>query len=112
MRYSLSSVNTWIYANIITLGVANADYRICRQSACGGSSVLSENVVAVIYSRGKDGAEVTTSPDQLENMDADDDFATRTVSEGNNTEFDDVLRWISPNTLTYGLLRSGQLDES
>jgi prepilin-type N-terminal cleavage/methylation domain-containing protein len=112
LRYSLSSVGTWVYANDIVLGVIDADYRICRQSGCGGTSIVAEKIVAVIHSGGKDGAQTTTSPDQLENSDNDDDFASRTFSEGVNTEFDDLLRWVSPNALTFNLLRSGQLDES
>jgi len=110
VRYSLTSINSWVYANNITVTTAAGNYRVCRQSGCAASSILAENVVAVIYSLGKDGAQGTGSPDQLENTDNDIDFVSRIFSEGTNTEFDDISRWISPNVLALNLVRAGRLD--
>jgi prepilin-type N-terminal cleavage/methylation domain-containing protein len=106
IRYSVTSAGTGAYTNDITLTLV-PDFRICQQSACTG--ILADNVVAVVFSVGEDGT-ATTSPDQLENTDADTTFVNRTFSELGGAEFDDHVRWISPATLTYQLVRAGQLD--
>ena len=106
IRYSVTNVSTGAYTNNITLALV-PDFRVCQQSACTG--VLADNVVAVVFSTGEDGT-TTTSPDQLENTDGDTTFVDRTFSEATGTEFNDHLRWISPTTLTYQLVRAGQLD--
>lgn len=106
LRYSVTNVSTGAYTNDITLALV-PDFRICQQSACSG--ILADNVVAVVFSTGDDGT-TTTSPDQLENTDGDTTFVNRTLSEAAGAEFDDHLQWISPSTLTYQLVRAGQLD--
>ena len=105
IRYSVTSAGTGAYTNDITLMLV-PDFRICQQSACSG--ILADNVVAVVFSVGEDGT--TTSPDQLENTDADTTFVYRTFSELGGAEFDDRVQWLSPATLTYQLVRAGQLD--
>ncbi len=112
VRYSLSSVSSWEYANQISLTVTTPSYRICDQRACANANILAEEIVAVVYSTGKDGGLATSSPDQVENIDGDNDFVTRAPSEGTNTEFDDQLRWLSPAILLHELIRSGQLNGS
>lgn len=106
-RYSLSSVGTWEYAKDIQLNGSAATYQICSQSAC--SAVLAQNVVAVILSLGEGGNVATSSPDQLENTDADNVFVNRSPTEASGSEFNDSLRWISPNILIYQLVSAGQL---
>lgn len=106
IRYSVTNAGTGAYTNDITLMLV-PDFRICQQSACTG--VLADNVVAVVFSVGEDGT-ATTSPDQLENTDADTTFVNRTFSELGGAEFDDHVQWLSPATLTYQLVRAGQLD--
>lgn len=107
IRYSLSSVGTWEYAKNIQLNGTVANYQICSQSAC--SAVLAQNVVAVILSLGEEGNAATSSPDQLENTDADNVFVKRSPTEASGSEFNDTLRWISPNILVYQLVSAGQL---
>lgn len=106
VRYRLSSSNGGAYASNITLGMV-PDIRTCADSAC--VTVLADTVVAVVYSTGDDGT-ATTSADQLENLDGDTTFVKRGFSEATGAEFDDHLVWISPNTLTYQLVRAGQLN--
>jgi hypothetical protein len=65
--------------------------------------------VAVILSLGEGGNAATSSPDQLENTDADNVFVNRSLSEASGSEFNDTLRWISPNILIYQLVSAGQL---
>jgi hypothetical protein len=106
IRYSLSSVGSWEYAREIVLNGTTADYQICAQSAC--SDVLAQNIVALIYSLGEFGNQATNSPDQRENIDGDENFVIREFSEASGSEFNDTLKWISPNTLAYRMVTAGQ----
>ena len=106
IRYSLSTAGGGAYSNNITQGLV-PDFQICAQSAC--ANVLADNVVAVVFSTGDDGT-VTTSVDQLENTDGDVLFVERTLSEAAGAEFNDHLVWLSPNTLIYQLVKSGQIN--
>lgn len=107
IRYSLSSVGTWEYAKDIQLNGSLADYQVCAQSNC--SEVLAQNIVAVVFSLGESGNETTSSTDQLENTDSDSIFVSRVLSEASGSEFNDTLRWVSPNILIYQLVSAGQL---
>lgn len=109
VRYSLSNANGGGYANQITSAFTAGSFRVCRQQTCTTASILAENLVVVLVSSGKDGAQASTSPNQQENLDADNDFVKTTFSEATNNEFDDVIRWISPNILALELLRAGKL---
>ncbi len=108
--YSLSLAGSGSYSNAITLNTGPASLRICQQSSCTATTIVAEQIVAVIHSRGADGAQTPASPDQLANTDLNNDFVSTTLREDPATGFDDLLRWLSPSTLTYALLRSGQLD--
>ncbi len=71
------------------------------------------DVVAVIFSTGKDGPDVavSTSPDQVQNrLLATTNFVMRPPTEYVKTglEFDDIVVWISQPTLIYELSRAGQ----
>lgn len=110
IRYSLSNANTGAYANQITSALTAGTFRVCRQRTCAASEVLAENLVVVLVSRGKDGAQAPASPNQQENIDGNDgDFVKTTFSEATNNEFDDIVRWVSPNILALELLRAGKL---
>ena len=106
VRYSLTSSAAGAYSNNISAGLV-PDFQICTENTC--SSPIADNVVAVVFSLGSDGTG-TTSPDQLENTDADTQFVRRTISEATGAEFDDELLWISPHVLTLQLVRAGQLN--
>jgi len=107
IRYSLSSVGTWEYAQNINRNSTTADYEVCSSANC--TEVLAQSVVAVVYSLGEFGNEATSSTDQLENTDNDTRFVSREVSEATGAEFNDTLKWISPNTLAYHLASAGHL---
>ncbi len=104
IRYSLSSASGGAYANAITLNLV-PDLQICGDGAC--ATPIADQVVAVVFSQGDNTA---SSTDQAENTDNDQRFVTRTYSEATGAEFDDELRWISPNTLVYQLVRAGRLN--
>ncbi len=106
VRYSISTAGGGAYTNSITLGQV-PNLTVCEDSPC--ASVTADAVVAVVVALGEDGT-TTTSTDQLENIDADLVFVARTRSEAAGAEFDDHLVWISPNTLTYQLVRAGRFN--
>lgn len=109
IRYSLTTANGGAYSNQVNANLLGGNYRICQQSGCAAANIIAENVVAVIHSRGKDGALAPTSANQQENNDNDADFVKATYSEAGNNQFDDICRWISPNVLALELLRAGKL---
>ena len=97
------------------------DLQICSQvpttsqTACeDATETVSVGVPAVVLSLGKDGA---TTPDpsnirQLENIDnsiTDTVFVKSTISDVDTEEFDDIIKWIAPNTLYTKMIEAGQL---
>lgn len=107
IRYSLTSVGGWEYARSIQLNGTASSYRVCEQSGC--STVLADNVVAVVFSLGEGGNLATSSADELENLDGDITFVSRTKSEASGASFNDTLRWVSPNILIHELVKAGRL---
>jgi len=93
-------------------------------SACGSAATtLSSRAPAILYSLGKDWPSFS-SPDQVENVGssvgggpsgatyrvaANTVFVSRGKSDLPGGEFDDVVTWISANTLYHGLVTAGQL---
>ncbi len=104
VRYSLSDADGGAYSNSIPLNLA-PDFEICPDSTC--TTPLADAVVAVVFSQADD---TSGSADQNENTDGDARFVSRTIIEAAGSEFDDELRWLSPNTLVYQLVRAGQLN--
>ena len=83
-----------------------ASYQICIQNNCpNAASIIASNIPAVIFTTGSDGATVTTSVDQLENIDGDSNFVQQTPRDGTTTAFNDQIQWVSPHTLTLYLSR-------
>jgi len=75
-------------------------------TTCGGTAVkLTDTAPAVIYSLGKNGATVSTDPDELANTNGDIVF----VSHDQTSTFDDLVVWISPNILINRMVAAGQL---
>lgn len=104
IRYSVTNANGGAYTNDITLTLV-PDFQICEQAAC--ADVLADTVVAVLVVQGEDNS---GSADQLENSDGDAVFVTTEISEAAGAEFDDQLRWLSPATLNYYLVKAGQIN--
>lgn len=97
-----------------------ADLQICSTStgitgsgdhaSCSAGSTLANNAVAVIYSRGKNGAALPISRDEQANGNADRLFVSRPrTAAGSSNEFDDIVIWISPNILYNRLITAGRL---
>lgn len=78
-------------------------------AACATNTALVKDAVAVIHSRGKNGALTPTSSDELANNDADPLFVSHTPTPDGTNEFDDLVTWISPNLLYSRLIAAGRL---
>lgn len=114
----------------VGMSVLSPDLSVCSSavgataSACGSAATtLSAQAPVVIYSLGKDWPSFS-SPDQMENVGAtlaggpsgasygvggNEVFVARGKSEQPGGEFDDVVIWVSANTLYHGLIMSGRL---
>jgi prepilin-type N-terminal cleavage/methylation domain-containing protein len=110
IRYSVHTG----YSNTIAIPLPNSDFRVCRNTACAASDILADNLAAVVLSTGKDGAVGNVSADQLSNRKVDpndnprsntSNFVSRTMTD----DFDDIVVWLSPNSLVLNLTRSGTL---
>lgn len=77
--------------------------RVCTTAAC--TATLTSNAVAVIVSRGANWAN-TPSADEAENTDGDTDSVSHDFVQNG---FDDLVVWLSPNTLFNRMVAAGQL---
>lgn len=125
VRYRLTNVSNWMYANAINLNNLSdppppppapttvPNFQVCRDDACAAVDLMAQNVVAVIFSTGKDGPEipVSASPDQVLNLSGGTNFVMRTPTEhvATGMEFDDILVWIARPQLIYELSKAGRL---
>lgn len=88
--------------------------RICSDATC--ATLVANNVPAVIYSSGSNGAtQPPTSPDELENtsvaghVNNDRTFVSRTYSSATGSEFDDIVVWLSSPILMSRLVTAQKL---
>lgn len=85
-------------------------------SNCGSASALASQVVAVLYSLGRNGASGGTGADERQNpnpnsSDNDPVFVSHppSVASAAGGEFDDQMIWLSPYLLYGRMLAAGQL---
>ncbi len=80
----------------------------------GAADTIAANVPAVVLSLGKDGGNVLSNI-QIENTDntlngtGDIVFVKSSRSDVVNAEYDDIVKWISPNILYSKMIDAGQL---
>lgn len=100
----------------IGMGALNPDLSVCVSATgispptCGlTTNLLANNAVAVIYSIGKN--QVPAGIDEAANLNGDQVFIshTPTPSSATNGEFDDMVTWLSPNTLYNRMVATGKL---
>jgi type II secretory pathway pseudopilin PulG len=77
---------------------AGGQLRICGNSACT-STLANTTVPAIVFSRGPNGITAPTSIDEIENINNDCLFVSRTYSSASGNEFDDLIAWMSPGIL-------------
>lgn len=109
--YRLTDVSAWQYANEINITMTQPNFQVCRDDGCAAADIIADEIAVVILSTGKDGPDISMSPDQALNRSGGTDFVMRTPTEmqalGN--EFDDILVWIARPQLIYELSKAGRL---
>jgi hypothetical protein len=86
----------------------NGTLKVCSDStnaAAACTPSLTSNAAAVVVSKGKNGALISSNAGENENADADDYF----VSHDFSSDFDDIVIWISPNILFSRMVAAGKL---
>jgi prepilin-type N-terminal cleavage/methylation domain-containing protein len=86
----------------------NGTLKVCSNSINAGAACapsLTSNAAAVVVSKGKNGALISSNAGENENADADDYF----VSHDFSSDFDDIVIWISPNILFSRMVAAGKL---
>ncbi len=78
------------------------DLKVCTTATCASADEIVDNAVVVIVSTGKNRESTT---DQNENTDSDTDYVFKPYDE----DFDDLVRWISPNILYSKMIDADQL---
>jgi prepilin-type N-terminal cleavage/methylation domain-containing protein len=129
-RYSVTTANSLPspYPNAFTttnrmktatMAVLAPDLRICRQAAC--TNIISSTIPAVILSMGKNWASFTSADERANAGETtvtggptgavyrianNNDFVSTSYNE---TTFDDLITWISPNILYTKMIAAGKL---
>ena len=116
-QYRVSGAfTTAISLQPLTTGSGNGILQVCTDSTC--NAFLATNIVAVIYSSGKNGAvQPPSGADELENttLPANSKFDRTFVSHvyvgpgAGTAEFDDLVTWLSPNILFNRMVAAGKL---
>ena len=86
-------------------------------SAATGGTNIANNIPAVVISHGTNGFGAyttsgsalpigTATPDEQDNFDPDNNFVSRDFPQGG---FDDLVVWVSPNTLMNRMVAAGKL---
>lgn len=84
---------------------------ISASSCAAGTSLTTNGVPAVIFSTGKNGGAGGAGNDENANLDNNRTFVSHVPapSPAANGEFDDLVIWISPNTLVNRMVAAGKL---
>ena len=96
--------------------------RVCINSGCAGSNLLTDTAVVVLFSHGKNGYgainaatgtanPAPTSADEIDNTDGGTRFISRPITAPGSSagEFDDIFTWLSRYTLANRLVAAGKL---
>ena len=80
-------------------------------SACGANNTIVKGIPLVILSTGKDSGNVSSGvqDENLDNSDTDKVFISISRNDALGSEFDDIVKWISPNVLYSKMLETGQI---
>lgn len=127
IRYAVSTANTSAFTTLngmktTTMATLAPDLRVCASATgitattCGTAVSLTNNAVAIIYSLGKNASTGGLGTDEAANPNpnsANNDQVfvshTPTSAAAANGEFDDIVTWLSPNTLFNRMVAAGQL---
>lgn len=114
VSYALTNANANAFTinngmNNVGISALNPNLNVCATLGCANS--LVNNAVAVIFSLGPTGAEVSGGNDENENLDNDTVFISRSSTGAGalNGEFDHIVSWLSPYVLYNAMIEAGQL---
>lgn len=121
LRYAVTTANANAFTTAGGLKAAWAtnpaaiapDLFVCSTAAhvtandCPAAERLTETAVAIIFSTGRNGGEAPTGADELANSTTSNDKVFVIAAPG--PAFDDLLVWLSPNTLYGRLIAAGRL---
>ena len=84
---------------------------VTTTNICGTATKLTDKSPVVIFSLGANAATGGTGPDELHNMNQDFVFVSHDPTPAGSVagEFDDIVTWISLNTLFDRMLQAGKL---
>lgn len=99
---SINGGGTLLYTSFFSLS-STGTMRVCTTASCS-APYLTSTAPVVIVSRGANWAK-TPLGDELENTDNDNYF----VSHDPSPAFDDLVVWLSPNTLFNRMVAAGKL---
>lgn len=127
IRYAVTTKHSNAFTTINGMSTAGLsslapDLYVCASATgisattCGTSISLTTNAVAVIYSLGKNGSSGGAGTDESANpnqnsANIDKVFVSHVPSPAGvtNGEFDDIVTWLSPNTLFNRMVAAGKL---
>ena len=99
--------NIWSSAISLDLQVCNTSTAISQTSCAPNSTLSSNGVPMVIFSTGKDGLGGVVNPDEAANLHG---LPFKTfVSHDFTPTYDDLVLWVSPNTLFNRMVAAGKL---
>jgi prepilin-type N-terminal cleavage/methylation domain-containing protein len=124
LRFSVTTANTSAFTTvnrmqITTMAVLAPDLRICREAAC--INLISSTIPVVVLSMGKNWASFTSAAEvanagettvgggpsgAVYRIANNNDFVSTAYDE---TNFDDLITWISPNILYTKMIAAGKL---
>lgn len=100
----------WTTVGVLDLQVCSTSTGITATACAAGTSLSSNGIPAIIFSTGKNGGMAATNPDEAANIHAGATAANKTfVSHDFTTTYDDLVVWISPNTLFNRMVAAGKL---
>ncbi|MBS4096333.1 MAG: prepilin-type N-terminal cleavage/methylation domain-containing protein [Sulfuricella sp.] len=122
IRYAVTTSNGSAFTTAggmatTTMAILAPNLNVCTTAtgitavACGAAPALTTNAVAIIYSLGKNAGAGGAGLDEAANLNADPVFVShpRAEAAAANGEFDDIIVWLSPNTLYNRMVAAGRL---
>lgn len=122
IRYAVTTANgnaftTTSGMRTATMSILAPDLRVCATAtgitatACGTAQALATSAPAVVLSLANNAATGGTGLDEAANLNGDQVFVshTQTGAGAPNGEFDDLVTWVSPNTLYNRMVAAGRL---
>ena len=93
------------------LSVCSTVSGVIAGGACSSLTKINENSVIVVYSTGKNTSTGGIGADEAANLDADTAFVSHEpyAAGATNGEFDDIVEWISLNSIFSRLVQANQL---